>query len=34
MSFKTDKHEPIIKVIDFEASDAKETKQLILKLTR
>ena len=34
MSFKTDKHEPIIKAIDFEASDAKESKTINLEIDK
>ena len=34
VSFKTDKHEPITKVIDFEASDAKESKTINLEIDK
>ncbi len=34
MSFKTDEHEPITKVIDFETSDAKETKTINLEIDK
>ena len=34
ISFKTDEHEPITKVIDFEASDAKESKTINLEIDK
>ena len=34
VSFKTDKHEPITKVIDLKASDAKETKTINLEIDK
>ena len=34
MSFKGDEHEPITKVIDFEASDAKESKTINLEIDK
>ena len=34
MSFKADKHEPITKVIDFEVSDAKESKTINLEIDK
>ena len=34
VSLKTDKHEPIIKVIDFEESDAKESKTINLEIDK
>ena len=34
ISFKSDEHEPITKLIDFEASDAKETKTINLEIDK
>ena len=34
VSFKTDKHEPITKVIDLKTSDAKETKTINLEIDK